>query len=376
MALTFRLDPADESLNFARSPNQYRITSTNSLDPILLDVFIWTSAPVPGTPDFTLSKYTDAYGGVTFDVSQLCKSELITVNIDPPTPNNMGDLPIVHLDARASQSGETMIYGDTVHAVYGYKDYGIAYNSYSMNPILSSLDPDPFVYEIPDNSHYAISYTSGSYVNVKLTGEVSGASTSFNFTASNYADVAEAANFISTFNCGYYDLINSCSIDFDDEYSVHFQDVFGHDSKVYNFKKTFEDDDFTTLTFLNKFGVWDYLYFQGRKDTADVFTSETYNTNPVILTATAISYNKHRGQKGVLSKQGVNQMVLNSGWQQEEVNPRFEELFMSEHVFDFDTGLPWIITDKSLAFKTHQNHRMINYIIKLDAAFNIGLDVS
>ena len=122
------------------------------------------------------------------------------------------------------------------------------------------------------------------------------------------------------------------------------------------------------LTFVNKFGVLQDLWFFKRSNLSLSTKKETYKSN--ILNSGSYSINDH--QTKVLNKQGAEKLVLNSGFVDEEYNEVFRQLMLSEKVWiDYETQtLPINISSSSLNYKTNLNDKMINYTINVDFAFD------
>ena len=122
------------------------------------------------------------------------------------------------------------------------------------------------------------------------------------------------------------------------------------------------------ITFVNKFGALQDLWFFKRSNLSLSTKKETYKSN--ILNSGSYSINDH--QTKVLNKQGSEKLVLNSGFVNEEYNEVFRQLMLSEKVWiDYDSKtLPINISSSSLNYKTNLNDKMINYTINVDFAFN------
>ena len=124
------------------------------------------------------------------------------------------------------------------------------------------------------------------------------------------------------------------------------------------------------LTFLNKYGVEEDLWFFKRSSKTIEVTSEDFRANQFkersagLTTRSMREYNKNATEK----------MVLNSGFVKEELNESFKQLMLSEEVtmFDFDNSTEFAIkiTSSSLEFKTVVNDKLINYTINVEFSNN------
>ena len=118
------------------------------------------------------------------------------------------------------------------------------------------------------------------------------------------------------------------------------------------------------LTFINKFGALQDLWFFKRSTLSMSTTQQTYKSNLVV--DGSYSINKH--QKSILTKQGNESLTLNSGFYSEDNNEVFKQLFLSEQVwieYDSET-LPVNITSSNLVHKTRLKDKLISYEISLE----------
>ena len=118
------------------------------------------------------------------------------------------------------------------------------------------------------------------------------------------------------------------------------------------------------LTFINKFGALQDLWFFKRSTLSMSTTQQTYKSNLVV--GGSYSINKH--QKSILTKQGNESLTLNSGFYSEDNNEVFKQLFLSEQVwieYDSET-LPINITSSNLVHKTRLKDKLISYEISLE----------
>tara|TARA_Y100000401_G_C8326015_1_gene228370 strand:+ start:18268 stop:19476 length:1209 start_codon:yes stop_codon:yes gene_type:complete len=124
----------------------------------------------------------------------------------------------------------------------------------------------------------------------------------------------------------------------------------------------------TKLTFRNKFGALQDLWFFGNTRKTLATTKTLYKSN--ILNSSG-SYNTYNPQQKILTKQGQNSLTLNSGWYPEENNQVFEELLLSEQVWiEYeDEVLGVVIKSSSFEYKNKLTDGLINYTLEIDFAF-------
>lgn len=124
------------------------------------------------------------------------------------------------------------------------------------------------------------------------------------------------------------------------------------------------------VTFVNKFGAYQDVYFFKR-------TTETFNVNDDSyqinnISTASLTYATNQGQKQRYNVNGKGGLKLNTGFIKESAVSTIEELFLSENVwirFDGKT-LPIIPKSKSFTQKTSLNDKLIDYTVDFDFAFN------
>lgn len=132
------------------------------------------------------------------------------------------------------------------------------------------------------------------------------------------------------------------------------------------------------ITFLNRWGALQELYFFKKSITSinvkrDSFDRSIFQARVVQRTdgesgcVDNILYNQmnvNEHAKKTINSQATENVVLNSGFVNEDMNTSFEELLLSEYIWLTDSGgniIPVNITDSSHTNKTSVNDKMINY---------------
>ena len=168
---------------------------------------------------------------------------------------------------------------------------------------------------------------------------------------------------------------NYCNDAFFDEYSVEDYDTIRlEDRSTGNTKdikvKRIEECKYKPilLTFVNKFGVPEDLYFFKRSDKSLNTSSEVYRRNTFGRTPRYHVYKK-------FNVNGKESMVLNSGYVPEEFYESFKQMYLSESVWaylddDSNTATPVNIKSTNLVEKLHRNEKLINYEIEIEFAFD------
>ena len=129
------------------------------------------------------------------------------------------------------------------------------------------------------------------------------------------------------------------------------------------------------VTFVNKYGAYQDLYFFKRTDESFNITDERYKRNIVDLDS--LSYATYKGQSARYNVKANTSLKMNTGFILEDMNSTIEELFLSEDCwirFENST-LPVIPSNKQIEFKTSLGEKLANYTVNFDFAFNKINDV-
>lgn len=124
------------------------------------------------------------------------------------------------------------------------------------------------------------------------------------------------------------------------------------------------------VTFVNKLGAYQDIYFFKKTTESFDVTDKTYKRNN-IQTST-VTYSTNSGQRQRYNINGKTKITLNTGYVKEDFNSALEELFLSENAWIRWEGktLPVIITSKNMTLKTVLNDKLIDYTIGFEFAFN------
>lgn len=130
--------------------------------------------------------------------------------------------------------------------------------------------------------------------------------------------------------------------------------------------------DATKLTFINKYGVLQDLFFFSKKAKALKVEGEEYKASNLTLSISPPSYDTYKHQYTTFDKQGKESMVLNSGLVGEEYNEPMRQLMLSEKVWMTEGSTVYPVKIKTTNFreKTSLNDKIFNYAIELEYAFD------
>jgi hypothetical protein len=127
------------------------------------------------------------------------------------------------------------------------------------------------------------------------------------------------------------------------------------------------------VTFVNKFGALQDLWFSLKSAESLTTTGETYKAN--IVDFGTLTYATSKPQVTQYNKLGKESITLNTNYISEEYNEVIKQLMMSEQVWitkltDTEEVLSVIPKTKSVTYKTSVNDRLVQYTIDFDYAFD------
>ena len=124
------------------------------------------------------------------------------------------------------------------------------------------------------------------------------------------------------------------------------------------------------VTFINKYGAYEDLYFY--KKTIESFNvkDEEYKTN--IINNSTAAYNTYSTQNQRYNINAESSLTMNTGFIVEDMTSTIEELFLSENVWIRYNGktLPVLPQTKTMQKKTSLNDKLIDYTVNFKFAFN------
>ncbi len=124
------------------------------------------------------------------------------------------------------------------------------------------------------------------------------------------------------------------------------------------------------LTFVNKFGAYQDMYFFKKSVESMAITDELYKAN--IINTSTLTYPTYKGQQERYNVSATKKVVLNSGFVNEDYSLAIEELLLSENVWIRWEGrtLPIIVRTKEHTYKTSLNDKLINHTLEFEFAFS------
>lgn len=134
------------------------------------------------------------------------------------------------------------------------------------------------------------------------------------------------------------------------------------------------------VTFINKFGALQDMYFSLKSTESLNTTGETYKSN--VVDFGTLTYDTYKPQVSQYNKLGKESITLNTNYLSEEYNEVIKQLMMSEQVWltrldnpapdsnNLETVLAVIPKTQSVTYKTSLNDRLVQYTVDFDYAFD------
>tara|TARA_R110000851_G_scaffold58438_2_gene135695 strand:+ start:91 stop:1230 length:1140 start_codon:yes stop_codon:yes gene_type:complete len=367
-----------------RSPYFVNIATTN-LTSAKIEIEIYTgvaNASWQSTPQYTLTS-TAINAKINFEIAELIK-DYIPAEFDGtyPDTNLADDYTTMYVDYRITEYISTVAQTpvDTlgVRAFYGYGFFEDGANPQLLQGYLQSnttiLKSDDDALRIPVDNENTTSvaffyqneqiHTWTPTAGLKIQDQIAYVSTA-SADVDNYRERVIASG--GTFED------NPCLQDF-----LRNETIYPVDEVIINAVEgvtvlnieNIEECKYTPykLTFINKFGAYQDIWFFKNSKLAMTTTEERYKSN--ILTNG--TYNTYDPQIKLITKNGNQTLTLNSGYYPESNNEIFRQLFLSEKVWiEYKTKtLGVTIETKNINYKTSLTDSLINYTIDVSFAFD------
>ena len=127
------------------------------------------------------------------------------------------------------------------------------------------------------------------------------------------------------------------------------------------------------VTFVNKFGALQDIWFTLKSTESLNTKGETYKSN--VVDFGTLTYDTYKPQVAQYNKMGKESITLNTNYLNEEYNEVIKQLMMSEQVWltkltDEELVLGVIPKTQSVTYKTSLNDRLVQYTVDFDYAFD------
>ena len=128
------------------------------------------------------------------------------------------------------------------------------------------------------------------------------------------------------------------------------------------------------VTFLNKFGVLQDLWFFKKRVDSFSTSREDYNRNILTTTTTGVDYDRFSHTNSLLDVSSEESFVMNTGFISEDHNEVIKQLMVTEYAwvheqtnFDFEP-VPIVPKTSSFTSKTILNDKLINFEVEFEYA--------
>lgn len=334
------------------------------------------STSVTTTPDYTISS-TAIDGSVTFEVSELAR-DYIENNFDGTYTGSAKwfnyNIQRTYEDSTTDTTSQQNL---AIFDGYGYFEEGA--NPQNESTVLQSND---LIYTNDfANINIPVHVTSDTTVTYFKDGESIFTKTLLSSTNSAdqvqyvsnssldadvfYNRVIDDGGTIEAFSC-VRTIANGVYAEYDAD-KIYIDN--GESVEVINVEEI-EECKYTPykITFVNKFGGLQDIWFFKRSNLSMQTTEESYKAN-IVSNGT---YSINSRQKTVFDKKGVERLQLNTGFYPESYNEVFRQLSLSEELWiTYGTDvLPVTLLSSELIYKTSLNDKLINYTMDIEFAFN------
>jgi len=347
---------------YLRSPYYVNLSRAN-LEKIVVELYIYTGTLTTDKPaDYQYYLYATAFDGYAeVDISQLAW-DFININFDGDLVTNAVWL---EWDLKYADVGDTTLTTQGSYTALGLAGYGYFEDGYN---------PTPSTYIQQSTNYIVAPKYEGVIVPVlqdKLTQYIIARG---GFQIYNSGALSTTENTANVFR--YIDT-TTFTPQRPDRVILKYSDK---PDEVVNIKYVDGcDENQVKVTFVNRFGALQQMWFYGAYKTSIATSKETYPRN--ILSSG--SYDTTRHQTKEFNKNGKSSMKLISNWYPEESNGTFMELMLSEHVWvsidnnllnqnkyaeQRDITFPVIIKNQDLQFKTRRNDGLISYEFDVEFA--------
>tara|TARA_R100000654_G_scaffold4293_2_gene12743 strand:+ start:1555 stop:2655 length:1101 start_codon:yes stop_codon:yes gene_type:complete len=131
------------------------------------------------------------------------------------------------------------------------------------------------------------------------------------------------------------------------------------------------------ISFLNKFGVIQDLWFFKRRD--DTFESEreTYKRSIIDIGTTGVSFSAQGHSRQTIDVRATQKIRLNTGFVTEDHNEVIKQLMVTEHCYIHEDSkvIPIVPITNSFNEKKEVNEKLINFTVEFELANNYIQDI-
>jgi len=331
-----------------------------------------------GTPQYTLTKtLIPGEETILFEISELIK-DYVTVSFD-------GNYGTAKLSSWASwqitntfDDDSTTINEGTRLVTHGYGYFEDEINPQLTNPLQQSntciywkKDEKVRVPLYKENELYSIEFFEGT---VSLETQTFGKTVEFvtadttDYTADTTAIKADATSVMSSSPTNITSGVNA-------PLGTDKVIITTEDNNTITLTVTYVDECKNTpykVTFLNKFGALQDVWFFGRRRESANVTREQYKINTVQSTATSKFYPTYSPTNKTHNVESDKSLVLNTGFLCSDYNEVIQQMMQSEYVWIHEGNKVYPVTpsDNTIDYKDDRYDKLLNFTVRFDYAFS------
>ena len=145
------------------------------------------------------------------------------------------------------------------------------------------------------------------------------------------------------------------------------------------FIKNIEECKYTPrkVSFMNKFGVIQDLWFFKRRDDSFEVEREDFKRSILDIGTSSVSYDVYKGSRQALDISSKERLSMNTGFITEDHNEVIKQLMVTEHcwIHQNSTLTPLKPTTTSFQEKKEVNEKLINFTVEFEVANNYIQDI-
>lgn len=126
------------------------------------------------------------------------------------------------------------------------------------------------------------------------------------------------------------------------------------------------------VTFLNKFGALQDIWFFGRRKESANVSREQYKINTIQSTATSKFYPTYSPTNKTHNVESKKSLVLNTGFLCSDYNEVIQQMMQSEYVWIHEDNKVYPVTpsDNTIDYKDDRYDKLLNFTVRFDYAFS------
>ena len=126
------------------------------------------------------------------------------------------------------------------------------------------------------------------------------------------------------------------------------------------------------VTFLNKFGALQDIWFFGRRRESANVTREQYKINTIQATATSKSYATYSPTDKTFNVESKKSLTLNTGFICQDYNEVIQQMMQSEYVWIHENNkvFPVTPTDNDITYKDERYDKLLNFTVRFEYAYS------